>query len=168
MILHLRIILDHKKDVFRDIQLDASKSLEHLHQTIIAAFDLQKGEMASFFLSNKNWDQEDEIPLLSMQEGSSEMKDISIKDVLKNTESKLLYVQDFLTLWRFMIEVEDILGQDSRSDLPKTVLSFGYMPKEAPNVQFVSEVETKDDDDPTADIFDEFNEFEQFDEFESY
>ena len=82
MILHLRIILDHKKDVFRDIQLDASESLEHLHQTIVAAFDLQKGEMASFFLSNKNWDQEDEIPLLSMQEGSSEMKDISI-DVLK-------------------------------------------------------------------------------------
>ena len=38
---------------------------KHLHQTIVAAFDLQKGEMASFFLSNENWDQEDEIPLLS-------------------------------------------------------------------------------------------------------
>ena len=41
------------------------------------------------------------------------MKDISIKDVLKN-ESKLLYVQDFLTLWRFMVEVEDILDEDSK------------------------------------------------------
>ena len=30
-----------------------------------------------------------------------------------------------------MIEVEDILGQDSRSDLPNTVLSFIHMPKEA-------------------------------------
>ena len=168
MILHLRIILDHKKDVFRDIQLRASESLEHLHQSIVAAFDLQKEEMASFFLSNKNWDQEDEIPLLSMQEGSIEMKDIPIKDVLKNTESKLLYVQDFLTLWRFMIEVENILGEDSRTDLPNTVLSFGHMPKEAPNIQFISEIEIKEDDDLIGDIFDEFNEFEQFDEFESY
>ena len=129
MILHLRIILDHKKDVFRDIQLDASESLEHLHKLLLLLLTFKKGEMASFFLSNKNWDQEDEIPLLSMQEGSSEMKDISIKDVLKNTESKLVLRSRFLTLWRFMIEVEDILGQDSRSDLPNTVLSFGHMLK---------------------------------------
>ena len=63
--------------------------------------------MAAFYLTNEEWEQGEEIPLIAMEPSSREMQNISVNDIFQNTE-KLLYVNDFLTLWRFMIEVEEI------------------------------------------------------------
>lgn len=166
MIAHLRIILDHNNDIFRDIHINSNDTLEQLHHAIVSAFKLNEEEMAAFYLSNQEWEQGEEIPLISMQEGSHEMKDITIAAIFNNEDSRLLYVQDFLTMWRFMIEVEDFLETSTKEELPATTLSFGEMPTEAPKVQFVSEEQKKHD--PYGDVLDDFNEFEQFDEFNEY
>ncbi len=166
MVAHLRIILDHNNDIFRDIHISTEDTLEKLHHAIVSTFTLKPEEMAAFYLSNEEWDQGEEIPLLSMQEGSHEMKDIAISAIFNNEDSRLLYIQDFLTMWRFMIEVEELLEISTQKELPATVLSFGEMPSEGPNVQFVSEEQKEQD--TYSDVLDNFNDFEQFDEFNEY
>ena len=166
MIAHLRVILDHNNDIFRDIHINTEDTLEQLHHAIVSAFTLNPEEMAAFYLSNEEWEQGEEIPLLTMQEGSHEMKDITISAIFNKQDSRLLYIQDFLTMWRFMIEVEEILETSAQKELPATVLSFGEMPGEAPNLQFVSQEQKEHD--PYSDVLDDFNDFEQFDEFNEY
>lgn len=166
MIAHLRIILDHSNDIFRDIHINMENNLEQLHHSIIRAFTLKQEEMAAFYISNEEWEQGEEIPLITMQEGSHEMKDITISDILNNEGSRLLYIQDFLTMWRFMIQVEELLEVSTQKELPSTVLSFGKMPNEGPNLKFISE--EKKEHDHYGDELDDFNEFEQFDEFNEH
>ena len=154
------IVLDHKQDVFREIEIDDHKKLEDLHQLIVESFNLRKEELAAFYLTDEDWNQEDEIPLISIEVNLNEMKDIIIKDIFKAEDSRLLYVNDFLLFWRFMVSVEQI-SECNKPLKGKTIISFGEMPSSAPNVQFVSDQNNDEDD-----LDDEFgfNEFEEFNE----
>ena len=163
MTIKLNIILDHKDDVFREICIDSNNSLEDLHRIIVSSFQLNPEEMAAFYLTNEEWEQGEEIPLIAMDSNSREMQNISINDIFQNTE-KLLYVNDFFILWRFMIELEQI-DELKEMDEAEVVLSFGNLPKNAPIVQFVSDEDDLSDNDPYGDTLDEFNEFENYDEY---
>ena len=92
------------------------------------------------------------------------MQNVSVNDVFQNTE-KLLYINDFLTLWRFMIEVEEI-DESKEVEEAEVILSFGKMPKEAPTVQFISDEESwSEDEDVYGDTLNEFNEFENYEDY---
>ena len=60
-------------------------------------------------------------------------------------------------MWRFTIVVEEM-----KEDADGNILSFGEMPNESPNVQFVSDKNNEDDES------DEIAEFDEFDEFGEY
>ena len=55
MIYRIRIILDCDEDVIRDIEIHENCSFEELHLLIIKYFNLEKGEMASFYISFKKF-----------------------------------------------------------------------------------------------------------------
>ena len=52
--------------------------------------------MAAFYLSNEEWEQGEEIPLLSMQEGSHEMKDITISAIFNKRTADCSTYKTFL------------------------------------------------------------------------
>ena len=64
MIYRFRVILDTKEDILRDIEIEATASLEDFHYAIAQAFGFGGQEMASFYRTNENWDQGEEIPLI--------------------------------------------------------------------------------------------------------
>ena len=164
MTIKLRIILDHSIDVFREIEINSTSTLLTLHEYIVQIFDLEKNEMAAFYLTDEVWEQGQEIPLLAMQNNTQEMKDLLLNDIVQSKQ-RLLYVNNFLLLWRFMIEIIEI-DEDKTEDQPQTLLSFGTMPQESPNIQFVAnnnDLSMSDDD--FDDDFDEFNEFENYEGF---
>ena len=164
MTIKLNVVLDHNNDVFREILINTENTLEDLHKVIVSAFALKPGEMAAFYLTNEDWEQGEEIPLIAMQPNSREMQNISVNDIFQNTE-KLLYVNDFLTLWRFMIEVEEI-DEIKEVEEAEVLLSFGKMPDEAPSIQFISDEESwSEDEDIYGDTLDEFNEFENYEDY---
>jgi hypothetical protein len=161
MTVKLNIVLDHNDDVFREIRINTDNTLEDLHKVIVSSFGLKPEEMAAFYLTNEEWEQGEEIPLIAMEPSSREMQNISVNDIFQNTE-KLLYVNDFLILWRFMIEVEEI-DELKEVEEAKVVLSFGNMPEEAPMVQFISDEDNlTEEEDIFGDALDEFNEFENY------
>ena len=57
MIYRFRVILDNdtEDDIFRDIEIYKTNSLEEFHETIINSFGFINNEMASFYISDNEW-----------------------------------------------------------------------------------------------------------------
>jgi hypothetical protein len=156
----IRAILDVKKDVFRDIIVDETINLEKLHLSIAKSFGFKGREMASFYRTNDNWEQGEEIPLFDMSEDGSRpsMQSISTASALEKIGDKLIYVYDFFSLWIFFIELSEITNQNSK-DLPFIALSFGNVPDEAPEKKFIAE-KTENDFDEFHDLFENLDDID--------
>ena len=149
MIYRFRVILDAKEDVFRDIEIDYENTLEELHNSITQAFGFEGNEMASFYVSNENWEQGEEIALFDMSEGMDSiriMNETSIEDVTDRNQPRLLYVYDFLSMWTFLVELADIAESDPNQIYPNLMFSHGSLPDEAPEKEFIAEGKEIDDD----------------------
>ncbi|MCF6224654.1 MAG: plasmid pRiA4b ORF-3 family protein [Flavobacteriaceae bacterium] len=166
MIYKIRVILNTKEDVIRDIAIHKSVTLENLHNAITNAFGFNGNEMASFYRSDSEWMQGEEFPLFDMSEdskGTIQMCDLSIENVLEKKHDKLIYVYDFFTMWSFYVEVIENNFDENNLEVPSLIFSLGTVPNNAPDIQFEAEdlsVKSFDNDD---DEFDEFN-FNNFDE----
>ncbi len=155
----IRVILDTKEDVIRTILVDEHINLEILHNTIATAFGFEGQEMASFYKTDDEWNQGEEIPLFNMAEAGEaiSMQTCILKDILPLENDKLIYVYDFLNMWTFYVDVVEI-SSEKRDDLPQTILTVGEIPEEAPEKEFVADkLEGEDDDDDEFDIFDDFD-----------
>ena len=134
-----RLILDTKEDIIREIAIAKEFTLEDLHETILSAFEINGKEMASFYHTDQNWVQGDEIPLFNMSEqvgGLTQMRDYKIEFIFNNVNKKMIYVYDFLNLWTFFVEyVEDFETNENKS-IPLLLFSLGEMPEEAPKKEF--------------------------------
>ena len=64
----IRIHLENKEDVIRDIEITATHNLEQLHFAIVDAFELERNEMASFYMTNDEFELLQEIPLFSIED----------------------------------------------------------------------------------------------------
>ena len=104
MIYRLRIILDTKEDVIRDIEIKSTNTFEDLHFAIVNAFGFAGNEMASFYLSNSKWIQGEEITFESFGH-EKVMKEHILNTIINNDQKNFIYVYDFLKLWTFFIEV---------------------------------------------------------------
>ena len=159
----IRIILDTKKDVIRTILVDNHLNLEGLHLTIAKSFGFKGQEMASFYRSDEEWTQGEEIPLFNMEEVGEgiSMQSCLLEETLPEINNKLIYVYDFLKMWTFYVEVIEI-SNDTREGLPQTILTVGEIPDEAPEKEFIAE---KLDSEfiGDEDIDDEFGDFDEFD-----
>ena len=157
----IRIILNANEDVIRDIVIQKSATLEELHHTINKAFGFEGNEMASFYRSDDDWSQGEEFPLFDMSEGldsKTQMQDITVENMLKNKNDKLIYIYDFLNMWSFYVEVIDDHFRQQEPILSNVLFALGTIPKTAPDIQFESE-------DLSIDAFDE-EEDDEMDEFD--
>ncbi|MBP93597.1 MAG: hypothetical protein CMC55_05715 [Flavobacteriaceae bacterium] len=153
MIYRFRIVLDNDtdKDVFRDIEIRESDTMEDLHNTITQSFGFDGSEMASFYLSDDEWNQGEEISLFDMSDGLTPVKLMSrsvLKDTVHEAQNKLIYIYDFLSMWTFYVELAEIVEETEGTDYPNLMFVHGQVPDEAPEKNF------------EAESFDDYNEFE--------
>jgi hypothetical protein len=155
----LRIILETKEDVIREIAISKQENLEQLHHSIIKHFNLDEFEMASFYRCNANLELGEEISLFDTSENgipSNIMNNNSISSILFKEESQLVYVYDFLKMWRFHIQfVEENENLESGC-----IKSVGEVPDQAPEINF--EEERKEEFNPNGDAFDDSEEFDNY------
>ncbi|WP_445748302.1 IS1096 element passenger TnpR family protein [Polaribacter sp.] len=158
----IRAILDTQEDIIRTILVDDTINLEELYLIIAKSFGFDGQEMASFYRADEDWNQGEEIPLFNMAEAGEDisMENCILNETLPDVNDKLIYVYDFLNMWTFYVDVVEI-SSEKRTDLPKTILSVGEVPKEAPEKQFTA--------DDFEDEFDEFSDDDMIDEeFDSF
>ena len=144
MLYRFRVILDAEEDVFRDIEILAECTLEDLHNTILQSFGFDGTEMASFYISDDEWNQGEEISQFDMAEGGSSirlMNETSLDDVASESRTKLIYVYDFFNLWTFLVELAEITEPDPAMDYPNLMFVHGQGPTAPPEKDFKAEPE---------------------------
>ncbi|MEO7284594.1 hypothetical protein, partial [Gelidibacter sp.] len=130
MVYRFRIVLDNdtEDDVFRDIEIRETDSLEDLHNSITQAFGFDGIEMASFYLSDDEWNQGEEISMFDTSEGYDQMRLMSetpINDVSDENKTKLIYVYDFFNMWTFYVELAEIVEETPGTDYPNLMFVHG-------------------------------------------
>ena len=135
----IRIILDTQEDVIRTIMVNNSINLEGLHLFIAKSFGFNGQEMASFYRTDNEWNQGEEIPLFNMSEfgDSISMSTCVLKETLPNINNKLIYVYDFFKMWSFYVEVIELNNELLTES--KVIMSVGEIPDEAPEKEFIAE-----------------------------
>lgn len=161
MIYRFRVILDNDtdEDVFRDLEIREDDTLEDLHNIITQSFGFDGTEMASFYRSDDQWNQGEEISLFDLSDDDSArlMNETAINDVTFEMQTKLIYVYDFLSMWTFYVELAEIVEEAEGSDYPNLMFVQGQVPDDAPDKVFKAE---NDDD------FNEFDDELDLDDYE--
>ena len=162
MIYRFRAILDHesKEDIFRDIEIRKTDTLEDLFNVLTQSFGFDGSEMASFYVSNDEWHQGQEIALFDMGENDDIrlMNETIIEDVVDENQTKLIFVYDFLNMWTFLVELGEIVEEAQGTDYPNLMFVCGQVPSEAPEKQFKADQSLEDEDENyRLDDYDELN-----------
>ncbi len=163
MIYRFRVILDTEEDVFRDIEIEHDATLEDFHNVITQSFAFDGTEMASFYISDDQWSQGEEISLFDMSDGSQPiqlMNETMLSDVVHKDSLRLIYVYDFLSMWTFMVELADIAEHENGQEYPNIMFVHGQIPDQAPDKEFKTEDLDVDDDDDDDDDFLDLNEYQ--------
>ena len=164
MIYRLRAILNATEDVFRDIEIEDNATLEDLHNVITQSFQLQGDEMASFYTSDEDWNQGEEYCLFDMSEGAAplkKMQDTDLSQVMDKSNTRLIYIYDFLNMWTFMLELADVAGPVDGAACPQVIFEMGTLPDSPPDPEFEADPRFAEDEDD-----DEYGDDEEF--YEDY
>ncbi len=129
-VVKFRVIMDTEQDVFRDLEIAADQNFMQLHKAILSAFQFTEGEMASFYLSDENWEKGMEIPLMDMGEGQVAMENTALSEMVVAAGDKLLYVYDFMRMWIFYVEVLELKQGLLSAGNHQIILSFGEAPRQ--------------------------------------
>ncbi|MCO5268844.1 MAG: plasmid pRiA4b ORF-3 family protein [Brumimicrobium sp.] len=133
--LKFRILLDSisTTEIFREILVNEDHTFEEFYTSLLQAFDLPNDQMASFYVSNDDWDKGEEITLMDMsfdtkenEESPQEMRDIQIKDKIESLNQRFILVYDFLKMWIFLIELSGVTKDNVVS--PKVLMKVGEIP----------------------------------------
>ncbi|SDR66293.1 hypothetical protein [Gramella sp. MAR_2010_147] len=142
MVYRFRVILDADEDVFRDIEMLQESTLEDLHNTIVQSFGFDGTEMASFYVSDEEWNQGEEIHQFDMSGHDTSIKlmnETSLDSILSEKQTKLIYVYDFLKMWTFFVELGQIAEIEEGRDYPNLMFVHGQIPENAPETEFKGE-----------------------------
>lgn len=153
MIYRFRVIFDNDtdQDVFRDLEIRETDTMEDLHNAIAQSFGFDGLEMASFYISDEHWNQGEEISMFDVGDSDEPVKLMSetiINDVVYEMQTKLIYVYNFLSMWTFLVELAEIVEETPGADYPNLMFVHGQLPDEAPEKSF------------QAEDFEDYNDFE--------
>lgn len=151
MIYRFRIILDVKEDVLRDIEIEETATFEDLHHAITQAFGFLGNEMASFYRSDQEWTQGEEMPLEAMDPSQESCGDQALNSVISADQHHLIYVYDFLNLWTFFVELMEVGETITGTTYPNLIHAQGEVPEEAPEKLFESELSTENTEEADLD-----------------
>jgi hypothetical protein len=171
MIYRFRIILDNttEDDVLRDLEIREGDTMEDLHNVITQSFGFDGMEMASFYVSDDQWNQGEEIAMEDMSEAGAEVKKMSstlINEVIHEASTRLIYLYDFMNMWTFYVELGEIVEEAEGTDYPNLMFVHGQIPDEAPEKVFEAE-EGEDDYDEFEDDLDP-NDYDNLDYDENW
>ncbi len=135
MVYKLRIILDTKEDIFRDVEIKGKQNLWKLHLGIKSAFSLMGDELSIFNILDKDGVVVKSVPLEDMSDdGEGEiMSDVYITEAFEKAGDKVHFQYGFMDLWEFFCELVEIIDEKPAVNYPITTFRFGKMPLKAPS-----------------------------------
>lgn len=137
MRLKIRIILNVKDDVLRDIIVDSKTSLLEFSKIISDQFGFDSTEISTFHISNESWEQLEEIKIFKIDDNDEIMDNAPISNYFVLKGDKMIFVYDFLNYWTFFIDVNETVEKAKDREYPFCLLSVGKVPEESPTNIFL-------------------------------
>ncbi len=130
MIYTFRIISGEDDQFIREVEIDSCCLFLDFHKFLNTEMKFDKGELASFFITDQNWGKETEITLLDMMEDQDanihEMSTTKIGELITEKKQRLLYVFDLFAERILFLELTDI--KDGEVSTPRCIQSEGEPP----------------------------------------
>ncbi|MDR2963958.1 MAG: plasmid pRiA4b ORF-3 family protein [Bacteroidales bacterium] len=158
MIYKLRVISDENELFSRTIEISETDTFLSLHLAIQDACDYDSMQMASFFVSNEDWDKEQEITLMDMNDEETKtlaMDKAILNEYISKVDDKLIYQFDFLGDRAMFVTLTGVVAEKSGVKYPVCTHSIGNPP-----------LQTLHDEDEFAEIFNDLEDGEDFDDFD--
>ena len=132
-IIRFKIVLEENPEVIRVIDIPEDECFEDLHHSILQSVNFDSTQLASFFICNDTWEKKVEITLIEMDVYEDNISPVmgttSLSEYIAANGQKIIYEYDFVLMWRFLLEVEDIYeAQINDEDYPCLVDSIGEAP----------------------------------------
>jgi hypothetical protein len=167
-----KIYSNEDEEFLREIEIKPNHTFFDFHKAIQSSVGYEQGQMASFFLSDENWEKGREITLFEMSD--DEDSDILVMDVAMLSEfitpknSRLVYVFDFFSERAFFIELLEVKNENNRNKYPLCTRSLGIPPaqivygeKESEELDNIFEEDLEDDEFYDNDSFPSYDDFDQ-------
>ncbi|MGD1319832.1 IS1096 element passenger TnpR family protein [Chryseobacterium sp. 2R14A] len=134
MVYKIRVILDTKEDIFRDVEIKGKQTLWNLHLGIKSAFNLSGDELSTFNLLEEDGTVVKSVPLEDMSDdGDGEiMSDVYIDEAFESAGDKAQFQYGLLDLWEFFCELVEVVEETKGVNYPITTYRFGNAPLKAP------------------------------------
>jgi hypothetical protein len=135
MVFKFRLLSDEVKDFVRDVELLSDQTFYDFHRVLTYNLHYDKSQIASFFVSNENWEKLTEITLFDMSEEESSdgiyvMDRTRLDEFIMKEKQRLLYVFDFFNERLFFIELIEISEKKEKTAYPRVTLSQGSPPQQ--------------------------------------
>lgn len=122
MIFLFRILSDEDPDFFRDIVAEGSDTFKDFHNTLQIDLGYDPTQLASFFITNKNWEKQQEITLIDMMQEpglvSQTMEQVTLGEHISELSQRMIYLFDFFSDRAFFIELIEMSDVVSPRETP--------------------------------------------------
>ena len=122
MIYLFRIISDENQDFHRDLVSDSSDTFLDFHKVLQENLGYDASQLASFFITNENWEKQQEITLIDMKQDPGvetlTMEAVTLEEYLVELNQRMIYVFDFFSERAFFIELIELSDQQSSKKTP--------------------------------------------------
>ena len=136
----LRVALARKKSIYRDIEIEASKSLYALAEAINVAFGFDFDHAFGFYSKvapSKMFDANPRYELFAdMEDGDSDAGSVErtkIATVFGTRGKTMLFLFDYGDEWRFRVELRALGEKAPKRRYPRLVASMGDAPLQYPD-----------------------------------
>jgi hypothetical protein len=155
MILLFRIISDEDQEFYRDLVIDGSDTFLDFHHVLQENLGFDPTQLASFFITNENWEKQNEITLIDMmQEPGAEtltMDKVIMEQYFDDVNQRMIYVFDFFSERAFFMELIETSDQESPKKTPFIAQSVGDPPQQLALDMLMEELTDEGEADPDDD-----------------
>jgi len=159
-----RVLAEEEESFLREIALSEDNTLLDFHIILTKSMKLNDKQLASFYLTNKQWEKQKEYTLMDMEvdEYAKEreeddtvpidvMSNIHLGDIIEDPKQRMLYEYNFVNPALFFISLIKIEEEVDNEGFPKILQAEGNIDIE----QMDMFDDDMDDDDLMEDGFDE-------------
>lgn len=132
MIYKFRLLSNEVREFIRDIELSSEQTYYDFHKALTNAFQYDDTQIASFYITNQNWEKTHEITLFDMSNGEKSeiliMDKVLLKSFVEEPRQRMLYVFDFFNERAIFIELIETSKQIKNLEYPRFTLEHGHPP----------------------------------------
>ena len=155
MIYLFRILSDENPDFFRDLVAGGSDTFLAFHNTLQKELGYDATQLASFYITNENWEKEQEITLIDMMQEpgvtTHTMDQVTLEEQITELNQRMLYLFDFFSERAFFIELIEMEDEISPRQTPFIGHRMGDPPPQLALDQLMDDASELEDPDPPGD-----------------